>query len=180
MKKNIVLWLPLALTITLLCLIVYVSVQQVLRLGANDPQIQIARDYADQKDSNLILKNIKALDKVDIDKSLNTFVMDFNQKGTLLESNGYFYNSTPQLPSGVFKDNIVESKFTWEPESNVRIALVLEKTNTGYIAVGRSLKEVEAREDQLGRDIAVGWIFTLIISFISLVGANYFLKRNQS
>jgi hypothetical protein len=39
-------WLPLAAVTTLLCGLVYLAVQQSLRQGANDPQIQMAEDAA--------------------------------------------------------------------------------------------------------------------------------------
>ena len=35
-------WLPIAASVTALCLLVYATVQQALRSGANDPQIQLA------------------------------------------------------------------------------------------------------------------------------------------
>jgi hypothetical protein len=39
-------WLPLAVAITILAGLVYATVQQSLRQGANDPQIQLAEDTA--------------------------------------------------------------------------------------------------------------------------------------
>ena len=45
--KNILrYWLPLAAVTTLLCGLIYLAVQQSLRWGANDPQIQMAEDAA--------------------------------------------------------------------------------------------------------------------------------------
>ena len=39
-------WLPIGFVVTLLCGLIYVSGQFILRSGANDPQIQIAEDAA--------------------------------------------------------------------------------------------------------------------------------------
>ena len=39
-------WLPLALLTCAFCCLTYLAVQQVLRMGANDPQIQMAEDTA--------------------------------------------------------------------------------------------------------------------------------------
>jgi hypothetical protein len=46
MAKVLKQWLPLAIAITLLCGLVYVAVQQEVRLSANDPQIGMAEDLA--------------------------------------------------------------------------------------------------------------------------------------
>ena len=39
-------WLPLAIATAGLCALVYLTEQQSLRMGANDPQIQMAEDAA--------------------------------------------------------------------------------------------------------------------------------------
>ena len=39
-------WLPFAVIVTAFCGLAYVTVQQALRQGANDPQIQMAEDAA--------------------------------------------------------------------------------------------------------------------------------------
>jgi hypothetical protein len=39
-------WLPLAAAVTMLSGLVYIAVQQNMRIGANDPQIQLAEDAA--------------------------------------------------------------------------------------------------------------------------------------
>jgi len=45
-RKVLKQWLPLAIVIKLLCGLVYVAVQQEVRLSANDPQIGMAEDLA--------------------------------------------------------------------------------------------------------------------------------------
>jgi hypothetical protein len=39
-------WLPLAVVIVALCEQAYLTAQQLLRQGANDPQIQLSEDFA--------------------------------------------------------------------------------------------------------------------------------------
>ena len=43
-KQVLKTWLPLAATVTLVCFIVYGTVQQTYRSNANDPQVQMAED----------------------------------------------------------------------------------------------------------------------------------------
>ena len=39
-------WLPLGVAVTLVCALIYATVQQNYRQSANDPQIQMAEDAA--------------------------------------------------------------------------------------------------------------------------------------
>ena len=40
--------------------------------------------------------------------------------------------------------------------------------NMGFIAVGRSLREVEIRENSLGEMVAIGWLATLVAVFAAI------------
>ena len=82
------------------------------------------------------------------------------------------------MPNGVFdftKAN-KEDRITWQPQNGVRMAMVLLYSNTGsigFIAVGRSLQEVEVREHNLVTTIFIGWI--ICIGLILLYAANTIL-----
>lgn len=45
-RNGIKTWLPMAVVITVLAGLVYLNIQQAYRLGADDPQIQMAEDGA--------------------------------------------------------------------------------------------------------------------------------------
>src|SRR5438270_7168527 len=59
-------WLPVALAITVLSGLVYVAVQQDLRQGANDPQIQMAEDAAVQLEAGQQPAAVVGAGKVDM------------------------------------------------------------------------------------------------------------------
>ena len=81
--KNVVLWLIGCILVTLFCGLVYVSVQQTLRLGANDPQIQIATDVRNSLESGDSINNL-SYSVIDAGKSLSPFVIIYDNSGRLI------------------------------------------------------------------------------------------------
>jgi sensor histidine kinase regulating citrate/malate metabolism len=81
------------------------------------------------------------------------------------------------LPNGVLDAAKTkgETRITWQPKKGLRFALVVKyfnDQNSGYVVVGRSIKEIEARESDLLRGVIVGWIATLIITLLSSLMVN--------
>ena len=129
-KKSILRFLLLAFVLTLSCGISYLLVQQDLRQSANDPQIQMAEDGISPQ----------TLPRVDISKSLAPFVIVFDQNGNPVSSSGTLNGAIPTIPAGIFQyvRNSGEDRFTWQPAPSVRIAAVVDKTNSGFILAGRN------------------------------------------
>lgn len=159
------LWFCFVTVISLFCGIVYVTGQQILRIGANDPQIQLAEDNANDLSNNqpaMIMGQT-----IDMAKSLASFVIIYDQNGNPQNSSAQLNGSTPTVPAGVFnsvRDN-GEDRITWQPESGVRIAAVItsyqNSSGSGFVLAGRSLREVEAREDLLLMQVVAAWIVSL-------------------
>jgi hypothetical protein len=154
--KNILkYWLPLAATTTLLCGLVYLAVQQSLRWGANDPQIQMAEEAAAALSAGGTPESMLPATQVEISTSLASFMVVYNDKGEPLASSGLLHGTIPLLPAGVFdytRQNI-EDRVSWQPENGVRIAAVVvayDGAQPGFVLAGRSLREVEKRESQIG------------------------------
>ncbi len=166
-------FLPLAIVTTCMCGLIYLVVQQEYRLSANDPQIQLAEDAGIALSLGQHVADIVPSHKVDITSSLAPYIMVFDNKGQPIASSGTFNNQLPVLPQGVFNyvDQNGEDRLTWQPVPGIRQAIVIAKyvTNqgTGYVAAGRSLREVEKRETDLEMQVGIGWIATLIASFIA-------------
>jgi uncharacterized membrane protein len=90
----------------------------------------------------------------------------------------------PQPPAGVldFTRNNQEDVITWQPEPGVRMAMVYEKVSAagiGFVAVGRSLKEVEIREANLVRMVAIAWIACLAVLLVHLLVQMYLLRKSS-
>lgn len=155
--KTFVAWAPLAVVITLLSLLVYAAVQQNFRQTANDPQIQLSEDSATSLNNGANPQSLVPTTKVDMAKSLSPYLIIFDDTGKVVASSVQLDNSTPQPPSGVFDNarQYNQNRLTWEPKDGVRSAIVVTKYNNGFVLSGRSLREVEVREDKL-------WLMVLI------------------
>jgi hypothetical protein len=172
--KNILKTLiPLAVVITLLSGLLYATVQQVLRMNANDPQIQIAEDTATALASGKPISSIVPNAQIDIATSLAPYVIVFDNSGKAIASSGLLHNQLPSVPSGVFdyvRQN-GEDRITWQPEPGVRSATVVTRyggAQPGFVMAGRSLRESENRTDQLGVIIGFGWLGTLFAALVAV------------
>lgn len=170
---------------TVLSGLIYLSIQQVLRQTANDPQIQIAEDVADSLSQGADPSQIIPNYTFDISKSLSTFVIVTDGTGKVVASTATLDGKTPQMPKGVLDYTKAhgQDRLTWQPKTGVRTATIVNYYNnsqtkaSGYVIVGKSLREVEKRVSQLALQVGIAWALTLIGSvFIILVLKN----RDQS
>ncbi len=164
-------FLPLALVATILSGLIFFSSQKILRQSTNDPQIQMAQEFAQALQNGKSPQDITGPTQVDLNKSLSSFVIIFDDSGKIVASQAVLDGRVPTLPKGVF--DYTRSKGTdrisWQPKPNIRIAAVLERfegSKPGFILVGRSLKETDSRILDLGNKIAIGWIISIIGSLI--------------
>jgi hypothetical protein len=164
-------WLPLAVVGSALVLLIGVSTQQVLRRSADDPQIQIAEDIAAAIEAGAGPQSVVPSKKVDIGKSLAPIILVADANGTIVSSSATLQGSTPTLPKGTleFAKQHGQNRFTWQPADGVRLATVAVYyggNNPGYVVVGRSLREVEKREDAARNVAALDWMGMLVASFL--------------
>jgi hypothetical protein len=162
-------WLPLAAATAGLCGLVYLSIQQSLRMGANDPQIQMAEDSANALNAGAGLDSIIPATKVELASSLAPFLIVFDNSGNVLASSATLHGAVPLYPSGVldYTRKNGEDRVTWQPESAIRMATVVVRYDQGFVLAGRSLREVEIRSDNVekisGLAMLVIWAATLVL-----------------
>lgn len=160
--RKLVLWVVLGVVISAFSGLVYITMQQDLRLSANDPQIQMAEDTAANLDSGQQVQIAIPSQKIDVAKSLAPFLIVYDTSGNITSSSGLLDGKVPMLPSGIFNNvRPGEKRFTWQPRDSVRIAAVVVPYKNGYVLAGRSLREVEKREDHLMQEVVVGWVGTI-------------------
>ncbi len=174
MSKNLKLWLLVAIVTTAMSSLVYAVVQQNLRLGANDPQIQMAEDMASELSDGQAPETVIPTTKIDMAKSLAPFVIIFDNSGKALASSTTLDSQTPTIPAGVleYAKKNGENRLTWQPKIGVRNATVVTPytgTHSGYVLVGRSLREVEERVNMLGWYVATAWISTLVATALVIL-----------
>lgn len=155
---------------------IYTVAQQNIRTSANDPQIQIAEDMAEALNNGSDTTGIFPVTKIDIAKSLAPFVIIFDTNGKTVMSSGFLDGKIPVPPNGVFTytSQVGEDRITWQPAQAIRIAAVITKYNGGFVLAGRSLREIEKREDQVFYFAGFAWLAS-----IALLGGFVYLKRTN-
>ncbi len=154
---------------------IYAVGQQILRLSANYPQIQIAQDSALQLENGAVPAVIVSASTVNIADSLAPFSIIYDSNLNPLASSAILNGKVPMLPKGVFENAKArgENRITWQPQAGVRIAAVItyyEKGGvSGYVASGRSLREVEKLEDWVFDLAAWGWFISFAFFAIIIV-----------
>lgn len=150
------------LILTIIFGTIYGTVQQSLRLSANDPQIQIAEDMAARLDIDGQLPET-ADSKLDVTKSLAPFYGVYDRTGELLASNATL-KSIPPIPFGVLQHSAGRdyNYVTWQPTGDLRFAAVTVKSKNYYVLSARSLREVEKRENRTMLLASLGWLTSLV------------------
>ncbi len=168
--KRLPYWVPAAAIITVLSGGTYLTVQQTYRQSANDPQIQLAEDTASAISAGAAPQALIPSRKIDMTKTLAPFGIAYDDTGKVIISSVSLDGKDPVLPPGIFSTVKAhdESRFTWEPQKGIRIAAVVKKYNKGYILAGRSMREIEKRENQLLMQTALVWGVAMIISLAFL------------
>jgi hypothetical protein len=170
--------LALALILTLWGFPAALTLQGALRGAADQPQIQMAQNYASQIASGHLPSDLLPREHIDPSYSLEPFSIFYGADGSPLRSTGYIGDSIPTLPPGVFAYLRTHStdKFTWQPQPGLRIAAFAQRVDgahPGFILVGRSLALVQQQANYLRLGTLVSWLFLMAL----LVAGAYFLNR---
>lgn len=170
-KRIVLAWLPWLFIVTLFSGLAYVTVQQVYRNLANDPQIQVSEDVANEIAQGAPPQALfSGVGTVDMTKSLSPYVIVYDDTMKPIAGNGILNNDLPIPPEGVFNvaKNYGQNKLTWQPQPDVRQAIVVTYYNastSGYVLVGRSLQEAEARTQDLTLMVFLAWLVGLVGTF---------------
>lgn len=180
--KNIVrIWLPFAVVITALCGLVYLLIQQSMRMGLNDPQIQMAEDAASALNNGVTIDSVTTGPKVEMSASLAPFIVVYDAHGKAVSGTGLLNGQLPDYPRGSLdaaKQN-GENRVTWQPNSNVRIASVAVPYKDGFVVAGRNMREVENRESNAELIAVLVGLATLIATFIVITSGEIFLAEKK-
>src|SRR5215831_18440627 len=99
MKKiNLLSHLTAVIIVTIVCGLIYATVQQSHRSAANDPQLQIAMDLKNAVENNQSLAKWMTDDTIEISQSLSVFKTLYDKNGEAVQSTGYLNGGLPQLP----------------------------------------------------------------------------------
>jgi hypothetical protein len=161
-------WILFAFLAAAMCGLVYLAVQQSLRIGANDPQIENAEDAAMMLGNGVPIASVVPAGSIDIASNLGTYMVLFDASGNPISGDARLDGAMPNLPPGVFAYTKThgEDRFTWQPRRGVRSAVVVvsvaNSSSASFVMAGRSLREIEIRETQAFREAAAAWFVTVI------------------
>ncbi|HEY2169917.1 MAG TPA: hypothetical protein VGJ30_09860 [Candidatus Angelobacter sp.] len=168
------------MVLTVLGGVAAITMQQMLRRGANQPQIDMAQWYAGEIAAGEAPGDVLPPGYVDLERSLQPFVIFYDEHGNPGPGTGYLEQRIPTPPAGVFdfvrlhgSENV-----TWQPQPGVRIASVVQRINgktPGFILAGRSLRLVEEQESLLRRMVMGGWVAVMVL----LIAGASLLNRAQ-
>ena len=180
--KHFLLWCAFIVALTGVSGLAYAAVQHDLRTSADYPQTHIAADAAQALAGGADPLAVSAFyvtsySPIDIAKSLDPYIVIFDHAGTPVASSARLAGRMPSLPAGVFSYTAAhgEDRITWQPSPDVRQAIVVSSytdPNTGkasYVMSGRSLREVEQTESDIGLLSCGIWALSAALVTIALV-----------
>jgi hypothetical protein len=162
-------WIPLAVGVTVLSLLGMGIAQQVIRTGADDPQVQMSDDAATMLNAGAPPDTVIPARVVDIGQSLVPYLMVFDRSGQLVASSAQLHRQAPAFPESVFGSVTGgrADKITWQPEAGVRSAVVVQRWNGGYVVAGRSMRRDEERISGLEQLAVAGWLVALAVTAVA-------------
>ena len=174
---------------TVLALALYSIPQQVLRLGANDPQVQLAGDLVARLEQGMAPSEAIPAGTVDMAHSLAPFVIAYDTQGQPLASQAQLNGTTPVPPAGVFDyaRKHGENRLTWQPirgrEHGLRIAAVIKPVGgaqPGFVLAGRSMREVEDRIAQVQQMAGLAWLAMLGLILTGTVAYGWTTRKRTA
>jgi hypothetical protein len=158
--------ITLGLVLTVWGTFAAMTIQGALRRSADQPQIQMAQDYAAALQSGSSLEETLPPVHVDIQRSLEPFAIFYNPEGQPVGATGHIDQNVPKPPAGVFAylRTHATDKFTWQPQPGLRIAAVARRVDgpqPGFVLVGRSLQMTELETNTLRRGTFLTWFMLM-------------------
>ena len=198
--------LILCVLATGLALALYSIPQQVLRQGANDPQIAMADDLVAKLEQGITPSQAVPAAGLDMARSLTPFVIVYDDQGRPLASQAELNGQTPAPPQGVF-DYVRqhgEERVSWQPilgatsnrdekyplnggmalqhSHGIRIAAVIQRVQLangnpgGFVLAGRNMREVEDREQQVRQMAGLTWIGMLGVILLGSAAFGWYTR----
>jgi len=166
---------------TVLALALYAIPQQLLRRGADDPQVEMADNLVGQLEQGITAGSAVPADKIEIAHSLSPFVIAFDDQGHPIASQAALNGQTPTLPKGTldYVREHGEYRFTWRPSGATRIAAVVQRVHgdhPGFVLAGRSLREESVRQIVVKQMATLAWIAMLALIFVGTAAFGWYTR----
>lgn len=169
LPRPFLVFLAAAAIVSGLVLLVCVAVQQDLRLGADEPQLWLAEDGAAAIAGGARPTDVVPTGRpVDLATSLAPFVAVYGADGKPLAADATLDGALPAPPVGVFAFAAAhgEHRVSWQPRPTLRFATVIVPIpgGGGFVLAGRSLREVEKRENLIYAQCLAAWLAAVFLA----------------
>jgi hypothetical protein len=166
---------------TILALALYAIPQQLLRRGADDPQVEMADNLTWQLEQGVAPTEAVPAGTVDLAHSLSPFLIAYDDQGNSLASQAKLNGQTPTLPLSLLEDvrQRGQDRITWRPGEAVRFAAVIQRVNgahPGFVLAGRSLREEGIRQKAVKQMAAIAWAAMLALIFFGTVVFGWYTR----
>ncbi len=177
--------LSLGLILTFMGGAAAVTMQQMLRRGADHPQIEMGRRYAHAIAAGQKPADLLPASRIDLQNSLEPFAIFYTENGVPIASTASLNNAVPAPPAGTFDyaRKYQLDSITWQPQPGVRIASVLRHVdgpNPCFVLTGRSLFLVEQQEDALRRGTFITWFVLMTLLALGALFLNHAQTRQPT
>jgi hypothetical protein len=185
MRKTLILpatlFLVFSLGATCLCGLIYLTMQQTFRRGADMIPVQWAEEAAADLARGQTPVALKSPAKVDLAESLSPYLIYLDDEAKRINSMAELAGKEPVPPKGVFETARQRGRFrvTWQPHNGVRSATCIihfSGQRSGFVVAGHSLRETEKDIEGIGQLIFAGWLF-LEAGALALAGMAAFWIR---
>jgi hypothetical protein len=176
-------WLPLVVAVTVVTGTAFTIGQQILRTGANDPQVQLAEDAAARLQAGASPSDVMSSGETDIASSLAPWVIVFGPDRKPLAGSARLDGKLADYPASVFDGAPAgghRDEVTWQPRAGVRAATVVVGFKGGWVVAGRSLRLVEEREDLVAKLALAGWLAALVATAVAVLAAQLTAGKHES
>jgi hypothetical protein len=166
---------------TILALALYAIPQQLLRRGADDPQVEMADNLTWQLEQGVAPTDAVPAGTVDLAHSLSPFLIAYDDQGNSLASQARLNGQTPTLPQSLLEDvrQRGQDRITWRPGEAIRFAAVIQRVNgahPGFVLAGRSLREEGARQKAVRQMAAIAWAAMLALILVGSVAFGWYTR----
>ncbi|HEV7168584.1 MAG TPA: hypothetical protein VGN49_11530 [Micrococcaceae bacterium] len=175
--KRLIPWLVGLVVVTLLFGSVYACLQQMGRLSDDDVPAGLALSQLTSPDPQVLA----GATPVDLAQGPETFVNVYRGDGTPLSGNGTLSGSVPRLPQGVIESALQtgQDRVTWQPQQDVRYAVVARATGDTVVVAGQNLQPSESRDRMVQLLLGLGWLgsgLTICAGYVLTVRRTDWLK----
>lgn len=178
-QRIFIFWISLMFVITFTCSLVYLAIQQSIRMGANEIPAQFTAETLIKLENGQSAESSVPAEKTDVLKSLNAFVMVYDKNKNLIGTSGITGSEKISYPKSAldYLEKNGESRVTWQPKSGLRFATVAIKYDNGYIVAARSLLETENLIGIIGKLVIAAWLSCIAFSVFALCIIYIFINK---